>query len=129
MANSVLLPIDLARQWYSYTHLYQSLGNYLMNLKKRIQSAKNPRNVDFVPYPSQAHAQSCSSSILFFIPPTRHPPPHLPDKTLAATKYLHMWSTEQYLASSELLTPHSLSTQRVCPPRRTKDGGYTLAGR
>jgi hypothetical protein len=47
------------------------------------------------------------------------------------TKYLHIQSTEQCLASSKLLTPHPLSTQRVCPPPAPKagGGGYTLAGR
>ncbi len=32
-------------------------------------------------------------------------------------------STEQCLASSELLTPHPLSTQRVCPPPHQRGGG------
>jgi hypothetical protein len=47
----------------------------------------------------------------------------------STTKYLHIWSTEQCLASSELLTPppHPLFTQRVCPPPAPKAGGYTLA--
>ncbi len=31
--------------------------------------------------------------------------------------------TEQCMASSELLTPHPLSTQRVCPPPGPKAGG------
>ncbi len=49
---------------------------------------------------------------------------------LLLTKYSHIY-TEQCLASSELLNPHPLSTQRVCPPTPTvpKAGGYTLAGR
>ncbi len=40
-------------------------------------------------------------------------------------------STEQCLLSSKLLTPHPLSTQRVCPRPAPKagGGGYTLAGR
>jgi hypothetical protein len=38
------------------------------------------------------------------------------------TKYLHIWSTEQCLESSELLTPHLLSTQRVCSPPAPKAG-------
>ncbi len=33
----------------------------------------------------------------------------------------------QCLASSELMTPHPLFTQRVCPPPAPKAGGYTLA--
>jgi hypothetical protein len=36
------------------------------------------------------------------------------------TKLLHIWSTEQFLASAELLTPHPLSPQRVCPPPAPK---------
>ncbi len=39
------------------------------------------------------------------------------------TKYLHLKSTEQCLASSELLTPHPLSTQRVGPLPVPKGGG------
>jgi hypothetical protein len=41
-------------------------------------------------------------------------------------KYLHIQSTEQCLASSKLLTPHPLSTQRVCPspaPKGTHSPG------
>jgi hypothetical protein len=41
---------------------------------------------------------------------------------ITGTKYLHILSTEQCLASSELLTPHPLSTQRVCPPPAPKAG-------
>ncbi len=45
------------------------------------------------------------------------------------TKYLHIKSTEQCLASSELLTPHPLSTQRVCLPPAPKAGGvHTCQG-
>jgi hypothetical protein len=43
----------------------------------------------------------------------------LKHKVLAYIEY----STEQCLAASELLTPLPLSTQRVCPPPRTKGGG------
>jgi hypothetical protein len=39
------------------------------------------------------------------------------------TKYLHIQSAEQCLESSELLTPHPLSSQRVCPPPAPKTGG------
>jgi hypothetical protein len=41
---------------------------------------------------------------------------------MRVTKYLH---TEQCLASSKILTPHPLSTQRVCPPphRAVRGGG------
>ncbi len=39
------------------------------------------------------------------------------------TKYLHIQSTEQCLASSELLTPQPLSTQRVYAPPAPKAGG------
>jgi hypothetical protein len=48
-----------------------------------------------------------------------------------STKYLRMLSTEQCLAPSKkkILTPHPLSTQRVCSPPAPKTGGYTLAGR
>ncbi len=38
------------------------------------------------------------------------------------TKYLRMQSTEQCLASSKILIPHPLSTQRVCPPPAPKAG-------
>ncbi len=43
------------------------------------------------------------------------------DKT---TKYLHIYSTEQCLASFELLTPHP-SPPSECVPPRTKGGGGT----
>jgi hypothetical protein len=46
-----------------------------------------------------------------------------------STKYLHIYSTEQCLASTELLTPHPLTARRVCPPPAPKAEGYTLAGR
>jgi hypothetical protein len=44
---------------------------------------------------------------------------------------LHISNTDQCLVSSELLTPHPLSTQRVCPPPASKAGGgrYILARR
>ncbi len=41
------------------------------------------------------------------------------------TKNLHIKSTEQCLASSELLTPHPLSTQRVSSPHQRRGGGGT----
>ncbi len=44
-----------------------------------------------------------------------------------STKYLHMKSTELCLASSKILTPQPLSTQRVCPPPVPKAGEYTHA--
>ncbi len=52
-------------------------------------------------------------------------------KYIKSAKYLHMKSTELCLASSKILTPHPLSTQRVCPPphQRRGGGGYTLAGK
>jgi hypothetical protein len=43
---------------------------------------------------------------------------------IKSTKYLHMKSTELCLASSKILTPQPLSTQRVCPPPVPKAGGY-----
>ncbi len=43
---------------------------------------------------------------------------------ISTTKYLHRESTE-CLASSELLIPHPLSTQGVCPPPAPNAGGYT----
>ncbi len=46
-----------------------------------------------------------------------------------STKYLHMKSTKLCLASSKILIPQPLSTQRVCPPPAPKAGGYTLAGK
>jgi hypothetical protein len=46
--------------------------------------------------------------------------------SVTRTKYLHIWSTEQCLASSELLTPPPLNPASVSSPR-TKGGGYTLA--
>ncbi len=74
---------------------------------------------------SQQSVRKCS------LPP---PPPVLPIRvhfwTVSSTKYLHIKSTEQCLASSELLTPHPLSTQLLCPPPAPKGGRhYTLAGR
>jgi hypothetical protein len=47
----------------------------------------------------------------------------------AATEYLHMQSTELCLASSEILTPHPLSTPASVSSPRTKGGRvhFTLA--
>ncbi len=75
----------------------------------------------------------CCSCMLALSP---SPSPCLPASSpapsntiLNITKYLRMWSTEQCLASSKILTPHPLSIQRVCSPPAPKVGGYTLTGR
>ncbi len=58
------------------------------------------------------------SSVLFFA-----------ENRVGGTKYSTYIYREQISVwrLSELLTPHPLSTQRVCPPPAPKAGGYTLA--
>ncbi len=50
------------------------------------------------------------------------------DPLVGTTNYLHMWSPELCLASSKILTPTPLSTQRVCPPPAPNAGGAQSPG-